>query len=569
MRDHRTIANQTFDLIVIGGGINGAGVVRDAALRGLKTLLIDKGDFCGGATSWSTRLVHGGLRYLEYFEFNLVRESLKEREILLHTAPHLVKPLQLTIPIYRDRSRPYWKIQAGMALYDILSYDKTLPHHRMLPAEQFRQLFREVEPDKLVGGAQYYDSQVAYAERLALENILDAEAAGASVINHAEVVELDLEGDRITALICFDHISGEQFTVKCDSQSLVVNTAGPWVDEVLHRGHKDDQAYTIGNEPKIGPTKGSHIVVDPFPGMPVGTALYVEAKSDGRPFFIVPWLGQVLIGTTDLRYRDTLNHIKASDDEIDYLIKETNLIIPTAQLSRDSIKFTYSGVRPLPYAEGKKTSSISRSHVLYNHSKEGASNLISLIGGKITTYRQVGEEVVDTAYQRRQQQPMPQCSTQKRPLPGALLPNDNRIKAAIAQYHDRVSLDSLEYLFGIYGARTFAILQLIDQSPELAERITPKQPGIRAQIVFAVQSEYAETIADIIHRRIMLAMHTDYGFSILPVLQQTLQQYCGWSQERCDRAVAQYKQFMRENCIPDYALAQFATSDRDLIASAS
>ncbi|MBE9031323.1 glycerol-3-phosphate dehydrogenase/oxidase [filamentous cyanobacterium LEGE 11480] len=568
MRDLRAIANQTYDLIVIGGGINGAGVVRDAALRGLKALLIDKGDFCGGATSWSTRLVHGGLRYLEYFEVNLVRESLREREILLHTAPHLVKPLLLTIPIYRDRSRPYWKVQAGMTLYDVLSYDKTLPNHRMLPSATCQQLFREIEPENLAGAAQYYDAQVAHAERLSLENVLDAEAAGAAVLNYAEAIELHLENQQVTHLTCRDQVSGEQFIVKCGPQSLVVNTAGPWVDAVLQRGRKGKENYAISDAPKIGPTKGSHIVVEPFPGMPMDSALYVEAKSDGRPFFIVPWLGKVLIGTTDLRYSDSLSRIKANDNEIDYLIKETNLIIPTAQLSRASIKFTYSGVRPLPAAQpGQKTSSITRSHVLYDHAEDGAGNLISLIGGKITTYRQVGEEVVDQVYARREQK-APECPTKHRPLPGAVHPNDVRIQAAIGQYQNRISLESIDHLFGLYGARATEILQLVDQSPELAERIDPNQPSIRAQIVFAVQSEYAETILDIIHRRTMLAMSTDYGYPILPLLKQTLNRYCGWDQARCDRAAEQYQQFMRENCIPDFALDDYQSRDRNLMANA-
>ncbi|MFM2433130.1 MAG: glycerol-3-phosphate dehydrogenase, partial [Cyanobacteriota bacterium] len=228
-----TLEAMTWDLIVIGGGINGAGVARDAALRGLKTLLLDRGDFCGGATSWSTRLVHGGLRYLEYFEVNLVRESLREREILLRTAPHLVKPLLLTIPIYRDRSRPYWKVQAGMALYDLLSYDKSLPNHRMLSAATFMQLFRNIIATALAGAAQYYDAQVSYAERLALENVLDAEMLGATVRNYVEVTGLGREGDRITQLECRDRLTGESLMIHCHPSTLIINTAGPWVDQVL------------------------------------------------------------------------------------------------------------------------------------------------------------------------------------------------------------------------------------------------------------------------------------------------------------------------------------------------
>ncbi len=553
MSDDQAIGNHTFDLIVIGGGINGAGVVRDAALRGLKVLLIDQGDFCGGATSWSTRLVHGGLRYLEYFEFKLVRESLREREILLRTAPHLVKPLLLTIPIYADRSRPYWKIQAGMRLYDLLSYDKTLPNHRMLPAATFRQLFREIAPQSLAGGAQYYDSQVAYAERLALENVLDAKAAGAVVRNYVEAIGLERSKDRISAITCRDRLTGKEFTVNCGPQCLIVNTAGPWVDAVLARGQQGGQVQPIGQTLKIGPTKGSHIVVAPFPGMPLESALYVEAQSDGRPFFLVPWLGQVLIGTTDLHYSNSLNHIKANNDEIDYLICETNLIIPTAQLTRASVKFTYSGVRPLPAAAGKKPSSITRSHVLSDHSPDGASNLISLIGGKITTYRQVGEEVVDRAFQRRQQ-PVPKCETRTRSLPGAILPNDDRIKQSIAQYSDRVSMGAIDHLFSIYGARAVDLLKLIDATPELAKSLMPDQPSILAQIVFAVRSEYAETLVDILHRRTMLAMQTDYGLGILPVVTAVLQAHCGWDAARCDREMAAYKKFMRDNCIPDFVV---------------
>jgi glycerol-3-phosphate dehydrogenase len=374
------------------------------------------------------------------------------------------------------------------------------------------------------------------------------------ICNYTEAIELHLSNHQITAITCLDHMTGETFT--CALNGLVVNTSGPWVDVVLQRGRQSGQPQTIGTEPKIGPTKGSHIVVESFPGMPTDSALYVEAKSDGRPFFIVPWLNYVLIGTTDLRYQGSLDRIKASNDEIDYLIHETNLIIPTAQLSRQSVKFTYSGVRPLPYTEGKNPGSITRSHILYDHSVDGVTNLVSLIGGKITTYRQVGQEIVDRVYQHRSQTP-PTCQTPTQPLPGALLPQDDRIGAAIIEYSDRLSAKTLHYLFGIYGARTLALLQLVDELPELAELITPDHLSIRAQIVFAVRSEYAKTIIDMIYRRTLLVISTDYGLGILPVVVETLQKYCGWEQEQCDRAVKEFQTFMRDNCIPDYALDHY------------
>jgi glycerol-3-phosphate dehydrogenase len=552
MRDFNQIENQTYDLIVIGGGINGAGVARDAALRGLKTILIEKGDFASGTSSWSTRLIHGGLRYLEYFEFSLVREALKEREVLLKTAPHLVNPLLLTIPIYSDRSRPYWKIWAGMILYDIFSFDKTLPLHRMLPKEKFQQLFRYVDREGLAGGGQYYDGQVAYAERLCLENIISAQQAGATVLNYVEVTQLNLQGNRVTSLSCQDRLTDQKFIIKDTEQAVIINTSGPWVDSICQLGVKDNQTVPIGKTKKIGGTKGSHIIVDPFPGAP-DTTLYVEAKSDSRPFFIVPWLGMYLIGTTDLRYQGNLDRIKADNEEIDYLLRETNNIIPIANLSRDDIKFTYSGVRPLPNEEGKKPGSVTRKHILYDHSPEGVVNLISLIGGKLTTYRHVGEEMVDAVY-KKMGKTAPPCQTASQPLPGCILPSDRRWQEAMSKYSDRLSLETINHLFSMYGSLALQVLALINDEPELADKITPQLPDIKAQIVYAVRTELAHTLVDITRRRTTLALHNNYGLSLLPILTDTLKRYCGWNEEKCARACDEYRVYMENNCIPDFVI---------------
>ncbi|MBF2037099.1 MAG: glycerol-3-phosphate dehydrogenase [Leptolyngbyaceae cyanobacterium T60_A2020_046] len=552
MRDLQAIQRRTYDVIIIGGGINGAATARDAALRGLSVLLVEKGDFAAGTTSWSTRLIHGGLRYLEYFEFHLVRESLREREILLRTAPHLAKPIQMTIPIYGGGSRSYWEIQAGMVLYDILSYDKSLPNHRMLSPKKVRQLFRSLDPEDAKGAAQYYDGQAEYAERLCLEILIDAQAAGADVLNYTTVTALEREGNRITQLSLHDQIAQQTYTVALSDQTVVVNTAGPWVDRVLGLGQRDGHAAPIGTEPKIGGTKGSHIIVDPFPGAP-NTALYVEAKSDGRPFFIVPWLGQYLIGTTDLRYTGDLDRVKADDDEVDYLLRETNRVLPTGHLTRKDVRFTYSGVRPLPYSEGKKAGSITRAHILYDHTREGVRNLISLIGGKLTTHRQVGEEMTNWAFQQRGQTPPP-SPTRHRPLPGCIWLDDPRIAAAVEQYRDRVPAASLDHLFQMYGACAIAVLALVDDAPDLAQPIVDGLPDLRAQAVYAVQTEMAHTLLDITRRRTTLAMQANYGFDALPALTETLVKHCGWSAERCDREIQAHHTFMAENCIPDYAL---------------
>ncbi|MGF1536572.1 MAG: glycerol-3-phosphate dehydrogenase [Elainellaceae cyanobacterium] len=549
MQDLSKIQDSPYDLIIVGGGINGASAARDAALRGLKTLLIEKNDFASGSTSWSTRLIHGGLRYLEYFEFKLVRESLREREILLNTAPHLVKPIQMTIPIYKGGRRSYWEIQAGMLLYDVLSFDKTLPNHRMLPAKKLQQLFRSVTSDEVAGAAQYYDCQVEYAERLCLENILAAQAAGADAFNYVEVSEIRSEGGRVTAITCTDLSTGESFTAKLADQGMVINTAGPWVDVVNERG--DSRPLT----PKrlMGGTKGSHIIVDPFPGAP-STALYVEAKSDGRPYFIVPWCGMFLIGTTDLRYDGSLDEIKASNDEVDYLIKETNTVLPMAQLSRNEVRFTYSGVRPLPYTEGTKTSGITRSHILYDHKEDGIENLVSLVGGKLTTFRQVGEELVDWAYEKRKEA-TPTCQTRYRPFPGAIDAKDPRIQQAIAAYHPRISRQSIDHLFKLYGARAVNVLSLVDRYPDLGDRIAADLPDIKAQVVYAVESEMARNLVDFCRRRTVLAMHANYGLELIPTITEVLARYCGWDSAKCDRQAKEYREFMELNCQPDYAMA--------------
>ena len=556
MRDFAQIQQTNYDVIVIGGGINGAGVARDAALRGLNTILVEKNDFASGSSSWSSRLIHGGLRYLEYFEFPLVRESLKEREVLLRTAPHLVNPLQLTIPVYRDRSRPYWKIWAGMILYDIFSFDKTLPSHRMLPQKKFEQIFRSVDKDNLGGGAQYYDGQVTFAERLCLENILSAQNAGATVLNYVEVMELDIKSNRITDVICKDKLTGESFTISGSKDAVVVNTAGPWIDRVCQRGNKAGKEVTIGDGKKNGGTKGSHIVVEPFPGAP-NSNLYVEAKSDGRPFFILKWMDKYLIGTTDLPYKDDIENIKADNSEIDYLLQEVNNIIPIANLKRDDVIFTYSGVRPLPNSEGKKPGSITRKHIIFDHKKEGVNNLLTLIGGKLTTYRNVGEEMIDDILKRMKKSPQP-CRTDSLPLPGCILPSDPRIQQAITEYSPILSANTIDHLFYSYGAKALEVLELTKDNPDLREQIIANRPDIKAQIVYAVQSELAHTLVDILRRRTTLAMNGNYGMDLLPAVTETLQKHCNWTAEQCDRAGNDYRFYMEHNCIPDYQLAQYS-----------
>jgi glycerol-3-phosphate dehydrogenase len=428
-----------------------------------------------------------------------------------------------------------------------------VPEHRMLSRRKFKQLFRAIEGDGLNGGAQYYDAQASLAERLCWENLRAAIDAGGVALNYTQVTELHRDGDRITGVSCRDELDGQTFEVYGHEKTIVINTAGPWVDRVCATAEMNGKPAPIGTR-KMGGTKGSHIVVSPFPGAP-DSALYVEAKSDGRPFFIVPWLGQYLIGTTDLPFEGSLDRIKADNDEIDYLLNETNSIVPGAGLNRDRVLFTYSGVRPLPYAEGKNTGSITRRHILFDHTSEGVANAISLIGGKLTTHRAVGEEMVDQIFKKRGDR-VPACPTITTPLPGAILPDDPRIPVAVTQYRDRLSAETINYLFSIYGALALEVLALVDRDPSLASPLSGDRPDIQAQIVYAVESEAAKTIIDILRRRIPLSMLGGYGLDLLPVVASVLKTVCGWSADRCDRAIAEYETFMRENCIPDYALTR-------------
>jgi glycerol-3-phosphate dehydrogenase len=371
-----------YDVIIIGAGINGAGIARDGAMRGLKVLLIDKGEPGCATTSASTRLIHGGLRYLEHFEFGLVRESLRERETLLKIAPHLVKPLAITIPIYKQSKRGPWTIRAGMILYDLLSWGKSLPRHQMLSRAETLERWPGLNPEGLVASALYYDAQVEFPDRLTLANVQSAQEFGAEVLTHT----------RVTGLT----VTGVEFGDRFAEASVVINAAGPWIDQVLERA-------PVKSPKLIGGTKGSHIVVPVFDGAPAN-AIYLEARSDGRPIFIVPWNKLYLIGTTDVHFEGDPDEVRCEPWEIDYLLSETNLALPVAQLTHESILQTYSGVRPLPYQ------SSTRRHFIREHPQ--LPNLLSIVGGKLTTYRSLAEECVDLIFRKLGKEPPP-CNTDK------------------------------------------------------------------------------------------------------------------------------------------------------------
>ena len=528
----RDIENVAFDAIIVGAGINGAGIARDGAMRGLKLLLLDKGDVACGTTSWSTRLIHGGLRYLEHGEVGLVRESLREREILLRIAPHLVRPLPLLIPVYEQAKRGLLAIRAGMIVYDVLSFDKSLEHHRVLSRAETLKRVPSLNPEGLQGAAIYYDAQVEYAERLVLENALAARQHGAHVLTHARVDSLIQDNGAVRGVLFTDLLTGGVHRARA---SVTVNVSGPWVDEVL--------ASTIRSSHRklIGGTKGSHIIVDPFPGAPAD-ALYVEALCDRRPFFIIPWNGKYLIGTTDSRYEGDLDCVEADAGEIDYLIRETNRVIPAAHLASASVLYTYAGIRPLAYHEKRNEESITRRHFVHDHAPE-LNGLISIIGGKLTTFRNLAEQTVDTLFRKFGRKPPP-CMTASEALPGADASDFHKLSEQFMTESPFPLEATAARLLRIYGTRASEVLDLAAQDTELALPFDTETGAIGAEVLMSFQREMAETLADCLLRRTMVGMNSRAGLGADEAAAVIARKYLGWSESRADQEIAAYRKYI-------------------------
>lgn len=514
-----------FDLIVIGAGINGAGIARDAAQRGLKTCLLEQGDLCHGTTRWSSRLIHGGLRYLEHFELGLVYESLRERESLLRIAPHLVKPLRLMIPIYQGARRGRLTISAGMLLYDILSRKKSLPSHQMLNAEEVRSSNPGLKQEGLVGAATYSDAQVTFAERLVVENALAAHQSGARIRTYCHVDHILTRAKRVTGVRYTDLRTDEQ---KDLTAPVIVNAAGPWVDRVLAGLDQKMPRF-------MGGTKGTHIIVNRFAGAP-DMACYVEAESDGRPFFIIPWNGLLLIGTTDIRFSGNPGLVKTDANEIDYLVRETRRIFPDSGLDQNRVLYHYTGVRPLPRQDRKNEGEITRRHIVKHH-RRFAKGLYSVIGGKLTTYRNLAEQVVDKVC-RRLKRGGTTCQTSILPLPGAVL-SEEEVAGQLERYDD-ISEESRIHLRQVYGSRALEVAAVISFKPELASEICPHTHAIAAEIPFAFDKEHATTLADVLLRRSMIGLAPDQGRAALPRAIKLGREVMGWTASRADEEERRY-----------------------------
>jgi glycerol-3-phosphate dehydrogenase len=527
---------QPFDLVVVGGGVNGCGVAWDAALRGLRVLLVERDDVGSGTSSWSSRLIHGGLKYLEKLDVKLVRESLREREWLLGAAPHLVRPLRMILPFYSEGKHHPLKLEAGMVAYDVLSWDKSVPHHAFWGKGKTLRKVPGLNPDGLRGAAAYYDAQVELAERLCVEIALAARAAGATILTHASVGRLDVRDGAVAGLEIADEQTGE---VHYASTSLVLNTAGPWVDEIL---------TGLGDGPRlIGGTKGSHFVVDPFPGAPTD-ALYYEARSDGRPMMVLPWRDQYMIGSTDLRFEGDLDRLGPTAEEVEYILRETNEILPRARLTEEHLLWGYTGVRPLPYSPDGDVGDITRRHAFHDHAPL-VEGLISLVGGKLTTFRQVGEEATGLALKKLGARGR-RSATRRLRLPGAGVLDLGRFTEAFTRASG-LDLRVARRLVGLYGTRARGVAERTAADPRTGEVVDEASALTVAEISFVLEEEFAGSLTDILARRTMLGIGPTVPDDVVERVTETAARLAGWDEERADRELTTFRDRLERFRIPN------------------
>lgn len=527
------------DLLVIGGGITGCGVARDAVRRGLKVALIEQRDFAFGTSSRSSKLVHGGLRYLEQYEFSLVFEAVSERRILMDIAPHLVNPLGFLFPVYETSRKPLWMVNAGMWVYEGLSMFRSPKRHKSLKsAAEVKEEEPILSVTGMTGAPLYYDCSTDDA-RLTLENAMDAARLGAAVVSYARVVSFVKDAGRITGVVVEDGVTGELRTVRC---SAVVNATGPWTDRTLAMSQG-------GGSPLLRPTKGVHIVV-PREKVPVRNAVVILHPTDGRLLFAIPWGEHAYFGTTDTDFEGDPADVAATRSDVDYLLAAAAKYFPDNPLTHDDVISTWAGLRPLiaPPGEGVAESSVSREH----HIAVGNDGLVTIAGGKLTTYRRMAEEVVETALKllRLTGADLPKLqppATDTEPLPGAVgWPADDDTKRVAGQITDAsrgaLQPDTAALFAHTYGIRGVDLARRIAGDPSLAARLVPGRPEVLAQVDWAVDEEMAASVADILVRRTQLYFRDrDQGLAAAAVIADRMAARLGWSDERKAAEIEAYR----------------------------
>ncbi|CAM4457717.1 glycerol-3-phosphate dehydrogenase [Corallococcus exiguus] len=524
----RALGSESFDLLVIGGGVTGAGAARDAALRGLKVALVEREDFASGTSSRSSRLIHGGLRYLEHGHLGLVFESSIERRRLLHLAPHLVRPLAFIWPVYEGARVPRWKLNAGLMLYDALSLFRNVKAYQRLSLKQLVEAEPGIRSEGLKGGARYYDAATDDA-RLTLANALGASEAGAVVLNHASVKRLVLEDGKVKGAVVVDHLTGLEHTVHARA---VVNATGPWSDEI----RRLDSSQQERTGPAVRGSKGVHIAV-PRSRLNIGDALTLLSPVDGRVMFILPADAFTLIGTTETATRAHPAEVRASEADVAYLLSSANAFFPEANLTRQDMVSAWAGIRPLAasgYHGNSDAGSASREHSI----DVSPSGVLAISGGKLTTFRVMARDVVN-AVERHLSRPHKKPVTHEQPLPGGdILKLDAELAAAKQEVGDAATG---EHLVRAYGSRWHAVWALTRESPALAEPLVEGLPYRRAEAAWGVSHEMVQTLADLLIRRLKVAFETrDQGRAAAVRAAEVMAPLLGWDTAETERQLAAY-----------------------------
>ena len=521
----RTLASDAFDVLIIGGGVTGAGSARDAALRGLRVALVERDDFASGTSSRSSRLIHGGVRYLEHGHLGLVFESSIERMRLLRLAPHLVRPLAFTWPVYKGARIPRWKLNAGLMLYDALALFRNVKAHRSLNARQVISAEPRLRPDGLTGGACYYDAATDDA-RLTFANALGASEAGAVVLNHASVRQLVIEEGKARGAVVVDHLTGQEITVRARA---LVNATGPWSDEIR-------KLDTPRETPAVRGSKGVHIAV-PRERLGNRDALTLLSPVDGRVMFVLPADKHTIIGTTETSTRAHPAEVRASEADVEYLLASANAFFPDARLVRADVVSAWAGIRPLVasgYSHSGSANSASREHAIHS----SPTGVLSISGGKLTTYRVMARDMVD-AVEETLGVPHRKTPTDSLPLPGGDIPSfDEELAAARAEL---ASEDTAHHLVRCYGGRWRQVWALTREQPHLAEPLVPGLPYIRAEAVHGVTHELVHTLSDLLVRRLKVGFETrDLGRAAARLAASDMAPLLGWSPDTVERQLADY-----------------------------
>jgi len=542
-------AEEVFDILIIGGGATGAGLALDAALRGLHVALVEKRDFAAGTSSRSTKLIHGGLRYLEHFDFALVREGLRERAILAKAAARLARPFPFVIPIYKNSRRNYdhpLKMRLGLWLYDLLAGRYNFARHRRLSRDEALRLAPQLDPQGLKGAFLYYDA-VTNDSRLVIEVIKTARERGAEIANYTRVAGfIKNENGKIAGVRLHDELTGDD--VECHAR-IVVNATGVWMEDTIRL---NGQTATNLNK-YVRPAKGVHLTVS-ADRLRAGAALLIPSLDRRRFYFVVPWEGRVNIGTTDTDYKGDKDHPRAEPEEVSEILGAINSYFPEARLEPADVISSWAGLRPLiTDLRASATTKVSRKEEII----ESGGGLISIGGGKLTTYRLMAEHGINLAARRLSERfniAANAASTKDAAIGGDLSLDELTVIAERLSQTENLPLETARHLLHDYGADYQRVVELMREDERLRERLIEGLPQVLAEVVYAARYEMALTLADAMTRRVRLAMVAGRdSVRCGAVAAEMMARELGWSKEETERQIAQFAvEFEREFAVSGF-----------------